>query len=76
MSGPTTPAEAPRRPTDAATDDATRLDRASNLLTDPRAAGLSLGEIAFRCGFLDPGYFARLFRKRFSVTPSRWRQSS
>jgi len=55
---------------------ATRLDRASNLLTDPRAAGLSLGEIAFRCGFLDPGYFARLFRKRFSVTPSRWRQSN
>jgi AraC-like DNA-binding protein len=52
---------------------ATRLDRASDLLTDPRAASLSLGEIAWRCGFLDPGYFARLFRKRFGVTPSMWR---
>jgi AraC-like DNA-binding protein len=52
---------------------ATRLDRASDLLTDPRAASLSLGEIAWRCGFLDPGYFARLFRKRFGVTPSQWR---
>lgn len=52
---------------------ATRLDRASDLLTDARAAGLSLGEIAWRCGFLDPGYFARLFRKRFGVTPSMWR---
>ncbi len=54
---------------------ATRLDRASDLLTDARAGGISLGEIAFRCGFLDPGYFTRQFRKRFGVTPSRWRGS-
>lgn len=53
---------------------AARLDRASDLLTDPRAASLSLGDIAFRCGFLDPGYFARLFRKRFGMTPSQWRE--
>ena len=52
---------------------ATRLDRASDMLSDPRAGGLSVGEIAFRCGFLDPGYFARAFRKRFGVTPSGWR---
>ncbi|OYW44875.1 MAG: hypothetical protein B7Z08_06880 [Sphingomonadales bacterium 32-68-7] len=52
---------------------ATRLDRASDLLTDPRARGLTVGEIAFRCGFLDPGYFARAFRKRFGRTPSEWR---
>jgi AraC-like DNA-binding protein len=52
---------------------ATRLDRASDMLSDPRAAGLTVGEIAFRCGFLDPGYFARAFRKRFARTPSEWR---
>jgi len=52
---------------------ATRLDRASDMLSDPRAGGLSVGEIAFRCGFLDPGYFARAFRKRFGRTPSAWR---
>ena len=52
---------------------ATRLDRASDMLSDPRAGGLSVGEIAFRCGFLDPGYFARAFRKRFGRTPSEWR---
>jgi AraC-like DNA-binding protein len=52
---------------------ATRLERASDMLTDRRAGGLSVGEIAFRCGFLDPGYFARAFRKRFGVTPSEWR---
>ncbi len=52
---------------------ATRLDRASDMLSDPRAGALTVGEIAFRCGFLDPGYFARAFRKRFGVTPSAWR---
>ena len=52
---------------------ATRLDRASDMLSDPRGGGLSVGEIAFRCGFLDPGYFARAFRKRFGRTPSAWR---
>jgi AraC-like DNA-binding protein len=54
---------------------AIRLDRASDMLTDPRARALSLGEIAYRCGFLDPGYFTRLFRKRFGATPSQWRGS-
>jgi AraC-like DNA-binding protein len=52
---------------------ATRLDRASDLLGEQRAAALTVGEVAFRCGFLDPGYFARAFRKRFGVTPSEWR---
>lgn len=52
---------------------ATRLDRASDMLSDPRGRGLSVGEIAFRCGFLDPGYFARAFRKRFGTSPSEWR---
>lgn len=52
---------------------ATRLDRASDMLSDPRGASLSVGEIAFRCGFLDPGYFARAFRKRFGIAPSDWR---
>ncbi len=52
---------------------ATRLERASEILTDPRAAGLPIADVAFRCGFLDPGYFTRLFRKRFGITPRQWR---
>jgi AraC-like DNA-binding protein len=52
---------------------ATRLDRASDMLSDPRAAALPVAEIAFRAGFLDAGYFARLFRKRFGITPREWR---
>ena len=52
---------------------ATRLDRASDMLADPRAAGLPVAEVAFRAGFLDAGYFTRLFRKRFGITPREWR---
>ncbi|MFC3098699.1 helix-turn-helix domain-containing protein [Alteraurantiacibacter palmitatis] len=52
---------------------ATRLDRAGDMLTDPRAAGLAIADVAYRTGFLDPAYFARLFRKRFGITPRQWR---
>ena len=52
---------------------ATRLDRASDLLGDARCRSLTIADIAFRSGFLDPGYFTRAFRKRFGITPSEWR---
>tara|TARA_A100001391_G_scaffold130111_2_gene89374 strand:+ start:16924 stop:17910 length:987 start_codon:yes stop_codon:yes gene_type:complete len=52
---------------------ATRLEHASAMLTDPRLAALPIAELAYRTGFLDPGYFTRLFRKRFGITPSQWR---
>lgn len=52
---------------------ATRLDRASDMLADPRADALPVSEIAYRAGFLDAGYFTRLFRKRFGITPREWR---
>ncbi|WAT17757.1 helix-turn-helix domain-containing protein [Aurantiacibacter sp. MUD11] len=52
---------------------ATRLERASDLLGDPRFRNLPVSEVAYRTGFLDPGYFTRLFRKRFGITPREWR---
>lgn len=55
---------------------ATRLDRASDLLSDKRAGGLSISEVAYRTGFLDPGYFTRLFRKRYGITPREWRSGN
>lgn len=55
---------------------AIRLDRASELLSDPRNQGLPVADVAFRTGFLDPGYFTRLFRKRFGITPREWRSGS
>ncbi|WP_336981118.1 helix-turn-helix domain-containing protein [Altererythrobacter fulvus] len=52
---------------------ATRLERAGDMLSDPRSHSLSIAEIAYRNGFLDPGYFSRQFRKRFGITPREWR---
>ncbi len=52
---------------------AVRLDRASAMLVDPRTRELPVSEVAFRCGFLDPAYFTRQFRKRFNATPRGWR---
>lgn len=53
---------------------ATRLDRAADLLIDRHSAGLPIAEIGFRCGFLDPAYFTRQFRRRFACAPRDWRQ--
>ena len=48
-------------------------ERAIDMLLDHRATGFSIAEIAYRSGFLDPGYFARQFRKRFGISPREWR---
>jgi len=52
---------------------AARLDRAAGLLADRRMARIQIAEIAWTSGFLDAGYFARLFRKRFGAGPRDWR---
>jgi AraC-like DNA-binding protein len=51
-----------------------RLDRARQLLSDSRRTGHRTSEIAWQCGFRDPDYFARIFRKRFASTPKEWRK--
>lgn len=55
---------------------ARRLDHAAALLAAPRGGTQPIGETAFRCGFLDAGYFARQFRKRFGAAPSDWRRGA
>lgn len=47
-----------------------RLERAAELL---RTTNLSIQEIARKLQFRDPFYFSRCFKKRFSVSPRRWR---
>jgi two-component system response regulator YesN len=48
-----------------------RLERAKELLLNPQ---LRLTEIAARVGYQDVRHFATLFRKRFDLTPSEYRQ--
>jgi AraC-like DNA-binding protein len=50
-----------------------RLAHARDMLTTDRR--LSIEEIAFRCGFLDPSNFARMFKRRYGVTPRGIREA-
>lgn len=51
---------------------ARRLDHAWNLLVQAPWT-MSITDVAMRCGFRDPGHFARAFRARFGMTPSERR---
>jgi AraC-like DNA-binding protein len=53
-----------------------RLRWAYELLAGALARDLSIGDIAYRCGFEDPVHFARLFRQRFGLTPRSLRGSA
>jgi AraC family transcriptional regulator, positive regulator of tynA and feaB len=50
-----------------------RLQRARQLLSDVRFAHVPIGEVAARCGFAEPSYFARCFRRRFGSAPGAYR---
>lgn len=47
-----------------------RLNKAKELLLNP---SLSIATIALDCGYNDPGYFARVFKQEYGVTPQDWR---
>ncbi|HVW71272.1 MAG TPA: AraC family transcriptional regulator [Steroidobacteraceae bacterium] len=53
-----------------------RLERARDLLSDPRSARTSIGDVAARCGFAEASHFARCFRGSFGVAPSDYRRRS
>lgn len=50
-----------------------RLNKAHNLLCDPRYDHLRIGQIAYECGFNDLSYFNRCFRGRYGDTPGALR---
>jgi signal transduction histidine kinase/DNA-binding response OmpR family regulator/ligand-binding sensor domain-containing protein len=50
-----------------------RLKRAKELLKDPAT---SVASVAMDCGFDDPGYFARVFKQEYNVSPQKWRISN
>lgn len=52
-----------------------RLHRASQILSDPRYRLYQIGEVAWQCGLNDASHFARLFKRRFGVTPLNFRRS-
>ena len=46
-----------------------RLEHAHDLLVSADQAGVPIGEIAFRSGFLDHPSFNRMFKRRYGLTP-------
>ncbi len=50
-----------------------RLKKAEELI---RTSGLTISEIAHECGFYDPAYFSRVFRKTYHVSPSDYKKST
>lgn len=50
-----------------------RLDSAHRLLSDRRYSALTVGEVAARCGFLEPSHFTRRFRKAYGTGPTEFR---
>ena len=50
---------------------AERMRRAARLLAG--AAGQPVKEIAGMCGFEDPNYFAKVFRRFFGTSPTEFR---
>ena len=50
-----------------------RLDEATRRLRDERWRGHTIAEIAHCCGFTSNAMFARVFRKRYDVTPTEYR---
>ena len=47
-----------------------RLNKAKELLIN---SAMSIASIALDCGYNDPGYFARVFKQEYGVTPQDWR---
>ena len=47
-----------------------RLDNAKSILSETT---LSVKEIAFACGFADPNYFSRQFRRAYDLSPNAFR---
>jgi transcriptional regulator GlxA family with amidase domain len=52
-----------------------RLACGHRLLSDSRYSGLTVSEVAVRCGFLEPSHFARRFRKAYGAGPVEFRKN-
>lgn len=51
-----------------------RLKKAATVMrSEP---GLDIGSAAARCGFSDPNYFARQFKRRYGMSPRQWRKAN
>jgi AraC-like DNA-binding protein len=55
---------------------ALRLETSKNMLLDPLHKEKTLQQIAYKTGFSHPSHFSRLFKEKFGMSPSEFRNSS
>ncbi|HJB27326.1 MAG TPA: helix-turn-helix transcriptional regulator [Candidatus Blautia faecavium] len=48
------------------------MNYAAQLLSQRDTLNLSIGDIASMCGYYDPRYFSRIFKKIFGISPSAY----
>ena len=53
-----------------------RMDYSKQLLASRGVSNYSIREVAEMCGFSDPCYFSRVFRKHTGVSPEEWERRS
>jgi AraC family transcriptional regulator, positive regulator of tynA and feaB len=53
-----------------------RLEAAARRLADPACAHLSIGMLAYGCGFASQAHFARRFKARHGLAPREYRIAS
>lgn len=53
-----------------------RLECARDRLASPDFEALSIGDVAYGCGFVDQGHFSRRFKTAFGVSPREWRSEA
>ena len=53
-----------------------RMTAAVRMLKDPKFATLTIAEIGYRCGFDDPAYFGKVFRKFLGMSPGAFSKAN
>lgn len=53
-----------------------RLAAAAQRLSDPASLTMQVGEVAYRCGFVDQAHFSRRFRSRYGASPREYRHAA
>ena len=53
----------------------TRLNAAASQLSSAEGTGPSISEVAHLCGFREPLYFSRMFKKKFGLSPTGYQDA-